>query len=140
MWSHSIGSSNGSKDARTSSNNYSFTSEHGDNISDVRQSFNLSALYELPYGKGRAHGANGSPLVNAILGGWQIGSLFNARTGLPVDVEIVRPDIVYRNNITRAITAAPVVSGGMVMTTPVVNVPARGASPNARRPDAVPAV
>jgi hypothetical protein len=140
MWSHSIGNSNGSKDARTSSNNYSFTSEHGDNISDVRQSFNLSALYELPYGTGKAHGANASPLANAVLGGWQIGSLFNARTGLPVDVEIVRPVIVYRNNVTGAISAAPVVSGGVVMTTPFVNVPGGGASRNVRRPDVVPGV
>lgn len=140
MWSHSIGNSNGSKDARTSSNNYSFTSEHGDNISDVRQSFNVSALYELPYGSGKTYGADASPLAKAVIGGWQIGTLFNARTGLPVDVEIVRPDIVYRNNATGAITAAPVVTGGVVLTTPVVNVPGGGASRNVRRPDVIPGV
>ena len=42
VWGHSIGNTDGSKDARSSSNNYSFATEHGDNISDVRQSFNLS--------------------------------------------------------------------------------------------------
>jgi len=140
MWSHSIGDSNGSKDARTSANNYSFTSEHGDNISDVRQSFNVSVLYQLPYGAGQKYGSGASPLAKGILGGWQIGSLFNARTGLPVDVEIVRPDIVYRNTVTGAISAAPVVTNGVVMTTPVVNVPGGGASRNVRRPDVVPGV
>ncbi len=140
MWSHSIGNSNGSKDARTSSNNYSFTSEFGDNISDVRQSFNLSALYELPYGKGQKFGSDISPVANMLLGGWSVSSLFNARTGLPVDVEIVRPDIVYRNNTTGAITAGPVVTGGVILTTPVVNVPGGGASRNVRRPDVVPGV
>jgi len=140
MWSHSIGDSNGSKDARTSSNNYSFTSEHGDNISDVRQSFNASALYEVPYGAGKQQGAGANRVARAILGGWQIGTLFNARTGLPLDVEIVRPDIVYRNNVTGAISASPVVTGGVVMTTPVVNVPGGGASRNVRRPDVVPGV
>ena len=90
MWSHSIGDSNGSKDARTSSNNYSFISEHGDNISDVRQRFNISALYEVPYGSGKKYGSNAGGIGKMFLGGWQVGSLFNARTGLPVDVEIVR--------------------------------------------------
>jgi hypothetical protein len=140
MWSHSIGDSNGSKDARTSANNYSFTSEFGDNISDVRQALNVSLLYEVPFGTGKAHGANANPMVKGFLGGWEIGSLFNARTGLPVDVEIVRPDIVYRNNVTGAISSAPVISGGAIMTTPIVNVPGGGASRNVRRPDLVPGV
>ena len=140
QWSHSLGDSNGSKDARTSANNYSFTSEYSNNISDVRQTFNLSLLYELPYGTGKANGANAGPLAKALLGGWQVGSMFNARGGLPVDVEIVRPDIVYRNNSTGAISAAPLVTNGVVMTTPVVNVPGGGNSRNVRRPDVVPGV
>jgi hypothetical protein len=137
MWSHSLGNSDGSKDARTSADNYSQSSEYGDNISDVRQSINLSALYELPYGAGKAHGATTNPLAKALFGGWQLGSLFNARTGTPLDIEIVRPDIVYRNNVTGAISAGPVVTGGVVMTTPIVNVPGGGASRNVRRPDLV---
>jgi hypothetical protein len=137
MWSHSLGNSDGSKDARTSADNYSQSSEYGDNISDVRQSINLSALYELPYGTGQAHGATTNPVAKALLGGWQLGTLFNARTGTPLDIEIVRPDIVYRNNVTGAISAGPVVTGGVVMTTPIVNVPGGGASRNVRRPDLV---
>jgi hypothetical protein len=131
MWSHSLGNSNGSKDARTSSNNFTFNSEYGPNISDVRQSINLSALYELP------HRASTNPLAKALFGGWQVGTLFNARAGLPVDVQIVRPDLAYRNIATGAISASPVVTGGVVMTTPVVNVPGGGASRNVRRPDVI---
>ena len=131
MWSHSLGNSNGSKDARTSSNNFTFNSEYGPNISDVRQSINLSALYELP------HRATTNLLDKALLGGWQVGTLFNARAGLPVDVQIVRPDLAYRNIATGAISASPVVTGGVVMTTPVVNVPGGGASRNVRRPDVI---
>jgi hypothetical protein len=139
-WSHSIGDTNGSNDARTASNNYSFTADYGDNQSDVRQSFNLSALYEVPFGTGKKFGANSSLLAKAALGGWQIGGLFNARTGLPIEVLITRPDIVYRNNTTGAITAKPVVVGGVVQTTPIINVPGGGASRNTRRPDLVPGV
>ncbi len=137
VWGHSIGTSDGSKDARSSSNNYSFASEHGDNISDVRQSFNLSMLYEVPFGKGQKYGAGSNMLTNGILGGWQAGALFNARTGLPIDVEIARAAIVYRNNTTGVITTGPVISGGVIQTVPLVNVPGGGQSRNVARPDQV---
>ncbi|HXA52616.1 MAG TPA: TonB-dependent receptor [Candidatus Acidoferrum sp.] len=140
VWSHSIGNTDGSKDARSSSNNYSFSSEYGDNISDVRQSFNLSLLYEVPFGANKQFGANAGPLAKALLGGWQVGTLFNARTGLPIDVEIARAAIVYRNNNTGVITTAPVVTNGVVQTTPLVNVPGGGQSRNTARPDLVPGV
>jgi hypothetical protein len=137
VWGHSIGNSDGSKDARSSSNNYSFSSEYGDNISDVRQSINISLLYEVPYGSGKKYGSSAGPLAKGLLGGWQFGTLFNARTGLPIDVEIARAAIVYRNNTTGVITTSPVVTGGVVQTTPVVNVPGGGQSRNVARPDRV---
>jgi hypothetical protein len=52
-------------------------------------------------------------------------------------VEIVRPTIVYRNNATGVITTAPVVTNGVVQTTPLVNVPGGGQSRNVARPDLV---
>ncbi|HEY2018315.1 MAG TPA: TonB-dependent receptor [Bryobacteraceae bacterium] len=137
VWSHSIGDTNGSNDARTAANNYSFAADYGSNQSDVRQSFNFSALYELPYGPGKKAGANAGKFAQALLGGWQLGGVLNARTGLPLEVLITRPDIVYRNNVTGAITSGPVVSGGVVQTTPIVNVPGGGSSRNTRRPDLV---
>jgi hypothetical protein len=140
VWGHSIGNSDGSKDARSSSNNYSFSTERADNISDVRQSFNVSVLYEVPYGTGKKYGSSASPVAKAFIGGWQIGSLFNARTGLPIDVEIVRPTIVYRNSATGVITSAPVVTNSVVQTTALVNVPGGGQSRNVARPDLVPGV
>ncbi|MCU1259588.1 MAG: hypothetical protein JWO80_2473 [Bryobacterales bacterium] len=140
VWGHSIGNSDGSKDARSSSNNYSFSSEYGDNISDVRQSFNLSLLYELPYGRGKKYGSSANALANGLIGGWQLGSLFNARTGLPIDVEIARAAIVYRNNTTGVITTSPVVTNGVIQTTSLVNVPGGGQSRNVARPDLIPGV
>ncbi len=137
VWGHSIGNSDGSKDARSSANNYSFSSEYGDNISDVRQSLNFSLLYQIPYGTNKNFGSRANPLAKAVLGSWQIGTLFNARTGLPIDVEIVRPAVVYKNKTTGAITSNPVVSGGSIMTDPLVNVPGGGQSRNVARPDVV---
>jgi len=141
VWGHSIGNSDGSKDARSSSNNYSFSSEYGDNISDVRQSFNFSMLYELPYGNGKKYGSAANGLVKGLMGGWQFGTMFNARTGLPIDIEIARAAVVYRNNTTGVITTSPVLgAGGVILTTPVVNVPGGGQSRNVARPDLVPGV
>jgi hypothetical protein len=137
VWGHSIGNTDGSKDARSSSNNYSFATERGDNISDVRQSFNLSLLYQLPFGAGQKYGSSAGSLAKGVLGGWQFGTLFNARTGLPIDVEIARAAIVYRNNTTGVITTSPVVTDGVVQTTPVVNVPGGGQSRNVARPNLV---
>jgi Carboxypeptidase regulatory-like domain len=140
VWSHSIGDSDGSKDARSSANNYSFTSERSDNISDVRHSFNFNFLYEVPFGTGKKFGSSSGPLTKGVLGGWEISSLVNARSGLPIDIEIVRPTLVYRNNTTGVITSKPVVTGGVVQTTPVVNVPGGGQSRNVARPDLIPGV
>ena len=140
VWSRSIGDSDGSKDMQTSANNYSFTSERGNNVSDVRHSFNFNALYELPYGPGKKYGSSAGPVARTLLAGWQLGTVFNARTGLPIEVLIARPDIVYRNTTTGAITASPVISNGVIQTVPVINVPGGGASRNRRRPDLVPGV
>ena len=53
---------------------------------DVRHNFIFSATYELPFGKGRKWGSDWSGVTNGILGGWRLGGIFQARTGLPVTV------------------------------------------------------
>ena len=55
-WSHSIGDSSGSNEARTSQDPFNFAGDRGNNNFDVRQTFNLSALYEVPFGRGRRYG------------------------------------------------------------------------------------
>src|SRR5262249_34458578 len=88
----SKGTSAGSNEARTSAQLENFEADYGRNNFDIRHNFNLRALYELPLGKGRHFdmGKTG----NILLGGWDIGGIFNARTGFPVEVLIVRPDVV----------------------------------------------
>jgi len=54
---------------------------YGNSDFDVRQRFNLSAVWELPWGKGSQ-----SAVVRQIVGGWSIGGNFAARTGSPFSI------------------------------------------------------
>ncbi len=112
-----------------------FDYDLGWNQFDVRHTYNLSALYSLPFGQGRRIGSDWSGLTQAVLGGWEIGAILNGRSGLPIDVRITRPDVVYRDTTTNLIFGAPAV--GRVA---VINTPGGGASRNVRRPDLIPGV
>ena len=135
---NSRGTSGGSNEANTAANNArtlpEFEYDNGYNNFDVRHTFNLSVLYSLPYGQGRRWGNDASALAQTLLGGWEVGGIVNARSGLPVPVQIVRPDLVYRD-ATGNIFANPAAG-----RTAIINVPGGGASRNVRRPDVVPGV
>ena len=49
---------------------------------DVRHSINAAAVWQMPFGKGRALMGNAGRGVDAILGGWQLSSIFRWNTGL----------------------------------------------------------
>jgi hypothetical protein len=131
----SYGNTGGSNEATTAANNArtieEFNYDNGYNNFDVRHTFNLSLLYSLPYGEGRRHGANASGLTQALLGGWDVGGIVNARSGLPVPVQIVRPDFVYRD------AAGNIFANPATDRVAIINVPGGGASRNVRRPDLV---
>jgi hypothetical protein len=67
-------------------NTYDPEAEWGPMFHDVRHNFIFSATYELPWGKGRHWGSDWSGAKNAFLGGWKVGGIFQARTGLPITV------------------------------------------------------
>jgi hypothetical protein len=132
----SFGNTGGSNEADTAANNArtldQWEYDNGYNKFDVRHTFNLSLLYPLPYGHGRQHPANG--IADAILGGWDIGGIINARSGVPVNVLVTRPDIVYVDG------AGIVFANPAAGRTAIINTPGGGASRNVRRPDLIPAV
>jgi hypothetical protein len=143
-FARSYGNTSGSNDALTSGNSArrpdetpsggrtaSFDYEKGYNNFDVRHSFNLSAIYALPIGRGRMYLSNLSGIGDAILGNWEVGTIVNARSGLPIDIRVTRPDTV-------CVTSAGVVGGAGC--TFVINTPGGGSSRNVRRPDLIPGV
>jgi hypothetical protein len=139
-WAHSIGDTGGSNEARTAANNFDFAADRGNNNFDVRHSVNLTTLYELPFGKGRRYRAGTSKPADLLLGGWQVGGIVNARSGIPIEVGIVRNDVAFRDTRNGAIVNDPILVGGVPVTEAIINVPGGGASRNVRRPDVVPGV
>ncbi len=151
-FSKSQGLSSGSNEARTSAQLDNFEADRGRNNFDVRHTFNLSALYQLPFGNGKRF--NFGKTGNVLLGGWEVGGIVNARSGVPVEVLIVRPDVVvqcrlaagcpngtggfFANGFTAQLpsfgASFPALPTGFIA---VVNTPGGGNSRNIRRPNLV---
>ena len=111
----------------------------------MRHTFNLSALYKLPIGENKRFDLGG--FGNFFFGGWQVGGIINARSGVPIEVLIVRPDVVIQCTNPAAgcvngqvlplpgtVSAASPLPAGF---TAVINTPGGGASRNIRRPNFV---
>jgi len=59
---------------------------YGRGCFDIRHNFVVAANYELPWGKGKKWGSEWGGLTDAILGGWKMSAIFQARTGAPITV------------------------------------------------------
>ena len=64
-------------------NVYDQRSEWGPCFFDQKHTLSANAIYNIPFGKGRKHGANLSPAANAVAGGWNVSAILTARTGMP---------------------------------------------------------
>jgi len=53
---------------------------------DMTHQFNFTALYELPFGKGRKFFSGAPGVADAFLGGWRLSSIFRITSGLPVSI------------------------------------------------------
>jgi Carboxypeptidase regulatory-like domain len=162
-FSKSFGNTSGSNEARTAAepfggsprpsgdiNNYE--ADRGYNNFDVRHTFNLSAVYDLPIGSKKRFDLG--TVANAVLGNWEVGTIMNMRSGLPIDVTITRPDTVAVCTAASCIvndsaTTTRTVQNGFTVQLPsvsssqplpvgftaVVNGPGGGSSRQTRRPD-----
>lgn len=66
---------------------------------DVSQRGVISALYELPFGKGK-HWAPGNPVLSRVAGGWQINAIGTMQTGRPLSVSGASNFLANRPNST----------------------------------------
>jgi hypothetical protein len=69
--------------ADTITNFYNLAQDYGPSDYNRKHMLSFAASYALPIGQGQAFLNNTNSVVNTILGGWNIGGIFTADTGLP---------------------------------------------------------
>jgi Carboxypeptidase regulatory-like domain/TonB dependent receptor len=67
-------------------NSYNLAAERSVDATDLTHSLVVNYNYELPFGKGKAFGADWNRPLNAVLGGWQWSGILTAHTGLPLSI------------------------------------------------------
>jgi hypothetical protein len=75
--------------------------EHVIENTDPGQVITLGGIYELPFGTGRHWGRSWHGVVNQVLGGWQVSSVFKAQRGMPAYIGdfILLPGMTMRKAI-----------------------------------------
>ena len=90
MWSHSINDGSiGGGESDVPQDSYCRSCDKASSDDDVRQVFNLSTVYQLPFGAAKKYLSNPG-IVRTFLGGWTASVIATARAGLPVNVTIDR--------------------------------------------------
>jgi hypothetical protein len=84
-WSHSLDDGSAVRAAATlPKDTYNVHSEnYGSSAFDLNRHFVTSAVYQLPFGKGKAL-LNRSGVADAVAGGWQLGTILTFMDGLPI--------------------------------------------------------
>ncbi|MBV9266786.1 MAG: TonB-dependent receptor [Acidobacteriaceae bacterium] len=90
MWSHSINDGSiGGGESDTPQNTFCRACDKASSDNDVRQMFNLSAVYQLPFGGGKRYFSSPG-IARAFLGNWEVSAIGTAQTGLPVNITVDR--------------------------------------------------
>jgi hypothetical protein len=87
-WSHSINDGAiGGGEANGQQNVNCRQCDKGDSATDVRHNVTANAVYELPFGPGKAY-LHDSGVLGKIVGGWEVSTLGTWHTGHPLTVTL----------------------------------------------------
>ncbi len=67
-------------------NIHDLSAERGPSSFDVKLLNVTTVVYEVPFGKGRQFGSTWNPVLDAVLGGWEMNTINTANTGNPIDI------------------------------------------------------
>ncbi|MBK9166267.1 MAG: TonB-dependent receptor [Bryobacterales bacterium] len=87
---------------------YDRRAEWGPTYFDARHMFNITHVWELPFGKGKAMGSDMPGFAQAVLGNWQIGGILTLRGGFPLTMRA--PD--NSGTLSRGARADRIAAGG----------------------------
>ena len=65
-------------------NYYDLSAEKSLDGADIPKSLVLNYIYELPVGRGKHFGKDMSPVLNAVVGGWQVSGISTFKNGFPL--------------------------------------------------------
>ncbi len=92
-WSHAMGDSEqvleafSGYQAANPQNIHDLHNEFGPSMFDVKLLNVTSLVYNLPFGKGRQFATSLNPVLEQIVGGWELNTINTANTGLPVNID-----------------------------------------------------
>ena len=90
MYSHALDDGSvGSGDADSPENIACFRCDYSSSDFDSRNSGTVSAVYDLPFGRGRRY-LNSGRVGDLLVGGWSVNTLLLARAGFPINVFLNR--------------------------------------------------
>jgi hypothetical protein len=143
QWSHAIDDGAvGGAEATTPEEQACRSCERASSMFDMRDYFTSSLIWQVPVGKGRALLSNANPIVNALLGGWQLAGVGTVRSGLPLNVTISRsasalPDQINSSQRPNLVPGEPLYpanqSASDWLNVSAFSVPANGTWGNAGR-------
>jgi hypothetical protein len=90
---HSIGDSQGAGESRLTQIPGCLACDRADNDFDIRHTFSANLVYQLPLGKVQPHLRSG--ILSSLLGDWVLAGTWNARSGLPINVQLDRANEVF---------------------------------------------
>src|SRR5271166_1415049 len=112
MWSHSINDGSiGGGESDTPQDSFCRSCDKASSDDDIRQTFNVSAIYALPF-------------KNRIWGNWELSAIGTAQTGLPVNITVDRSNSAVPGLFTISGQERPNYVSGVPLT------PAAGSTPN----------
>ncbi|MBI4475559.1 MAG: TonB-dependent receptor [Acidobacteria bacterium] len=94
-WSRAI------EEGESHQNSYDIAASRSVASYDIPHRLVLSALYEMPFGRGRRFGASAPAVLEAALGGWQINGIITVQSGTPLTISASNTAGLF-NPVTRA--------------------------------------
>ena len=97
------------KSSSAPQNPFDLDQEYATSTADVKHNVTLSNQIELPFGRGKRYLHSARPLIDTLVGGWQLNSIASFHTGRPVNIVSnagyadypgLRPDLVPGQNLT----------------------------------------